>query len=70
MVGKKSYERTKLLLKQSTADIALSLMYISHILLTQTKLLADFLGTTGIEFDRYFIELQELAKLVTENKQE
>jgi hypothetical protein len=58
------------LFKQSTADVALTLLYISHILLTQTKLLADFLGTTGIEFDRYFRELQELANAVTKNEQE
>lgn len=58
------------LFKQSKADIVPALMYISHILLTQTKLLADFLGTTGIEFDRYFLELQELADSVTANDKE
>lgn len=56
--------------KQSKADIVPALMYISHILLTQTKFLADFLGTTGIEFDRYFRELHELANLDTENDNE
>lgn len=50
--------------KQSKSDIVLSIMYISHILLTQTKFVADFLGTTGIDFDRYF---HELAKSETEN---
>ncbi len=51
--------------KQSKVDIVPALMYISHILLIQTKSLADFLGTTGIEFDRYFTELQELADSAT-----
>jgi len=40
-------------------------MHISHILLIQTKSLAGFLGTTGIEFDRYFAELRELADSAT-----
>ncbi|MEW6586275.1 MAG: DUF5677 domain-containing protein [Nitrospirota bacterium] len=56
------------LFKQSTDDIALALLYVCHILLSQTKLLAAFLGTTGIEFDKYFRELQQLANAVTKNK--
>ena len=51
--------------KQSKVDIVPEIMHISHILLIQTKSLAGFLGTTGIEFDRYFAELRELADSAT-----
>lgn len=56
--------------KQSKADIAPELIYISRILLIQTKSLADFLGTTDIEFDKYFIELQELEVSATGDQKE
>ncbi len=56
------------LFKQSTADIAFALLYVSHILLSQTKLLADLFGTTDVEFDKYFHELQAIARAVTKNK--
>ena len=56
--------------KQSKVDIVPEIMYISHILLIQTKSLADFLGTTDIEFDKYFIELQELAVSETGGQKE
>jgi hypothetical protein len=47
--------------KQTKTDVVPEAMYISHILLYQTKSLADFLGTTGIEFDGYFAALHGLA---------
>ena len=50
-----------LLFKQVKSDIIIDVMYISHILLNQTKALADFLKTTDIEFDWYFTELNGLV---------
>jgi hypothetical protein len=43
-----------IMFKQAKTDMVFHVMYISHIFLNQTKSLADFLGTTSIEFDKYF----------------
>lgn len=56
----KSEDYRVVVFKQLKSDIVPELILILNILLNQTKSLADFLGTTGIEFDRYFLEIKEL----------
>ncbi len=54
--------------KQTKADLAHHLSAVPGIVLLQTKALADFLGTTGIEFEKYdkeYTELQQAVKLLT-----
>jgi hypothetical protein len=51
--------------KQTKADLVHHLSAILGILLHQTKAMADFLGTVGIDFEKYykeFIKLQDAVK--------
>jgi hypothetical protein len=50
--------------KQTKADLVHHLSAISGIILLQTKALADFLGTVGIEFEKYYKEYTELQQAV------
>jgi hypothetical protein len=50
--------------KQTKADLVHHLSAIPGILLHQTKAMADFLGTIGIEFDKYYKEFTELQQAV------
>jgi hypothetical protein len=50
--------------KQTKAGLVHHLSAIPGIILLQTKALADFLGTGGIEFDKYYKEYKELQQAV------
>jgi hypothetical protein len=50
--------------KQTKADLVHHLSAVAGIILVQTKALADFLGTTGIVFEKYYEEYTELQQAV------
>ena len=50
--------------KQTKSDLVHHLSVISGIILVQTKALADFLETAGIEFEKYYDEYRELQQAV------
>jgi len=50
--------------KQTKADLVHHLSVIPGIVLVQTKALADFLGTDGISFEKYYEEYTELKQAV------
>ena len=50
--------------KQTKADLVHHLSAIPGIVLTQTKAVADFLGTSGIEFEKYYKEYTALQQAV------
>lgn len=50
--------------KQTKADLVHYLSAVAGIILVQTKALADFLGTTGIGFEKYYEEYTELQQAV------
>jgi hypothetical protein len=56
----KSEDYRVVVFNQLKSDIVPELILISTILLNQTKSLADLLGTTGIEFERYFLDIKKL----------
>ncbi len=56
--------------KQTKADLVHHLSAIPGILLDQTKAMADFLGTIGIEFEKYYKEFTELQQAVKKLEEE
>lgn len=50
--------------KQTKGDLVNHLSAVPGIILHQTKALADFLGTVGIEFEKYYKEYTELQQAV------
>jgi hypothetical protein len=50
--------------KQTKGDLVHHLSAVPGIILYQTKALADFLGTVGIEFEKYYKEYTELQQAV------